>query len=484
MPPVTGMTPTTAATSKNPNLMATLSCPTHLNIPGITQNTTQVITLLSPSLTRPGFNTPLPPLARAETPPSMITWLLFLFLWHPVPTIGSQPLYNHPRSPTSAPQHRKTLRHSPPTQFSPDNIPPPFRTYTTQQSLSSNHSNQGQPPSITDTFQQQTLQGSSPAGLHPTKQPAFFPSGTNNRKTLLSSHPLMPGCPGPPGNSTIQTSSILKSHRIPLSLHHAQTHTFPPPNQESRVTFSTSPPLTQEFQVPGPLKAYQYQSSKKQPKANTSQFGNRATEYFAHSSHHPFSRTTHQTPISGSTPPMQTNYHQALTRPLSPLSNTSPRNAIAKTIRLLRTNDHISASLQNPALLQITKQKTDKTSSNHQSIQQQGLCKPTQKLTPVIPTPKISRAATLTSPRPPHSKSHVITVREGHPQHTPIQIDQYLGDTPEIKFPNTYRFGFNNYNGINLSSQALQFLLSTTQNLQLNRLGLAETHIDSNKPHG
>ena len=58
-----------------------------------------------------------------------------------------------------------------------------------------------------------------------------------------------------------------------------------------------------------------------------------------------------------------------------------------------------------------------------------------------------------------------------------------LGDDPQFKDPATYRFAFNNCNGISLTSTSLHFLVSSAKNLQVDWLGLAETHLDSTKSY-
>jgi exonuclease III len=62
-------------------------------------------------------------------------------------------------------------------------------------------------------------------------------------------------------------------------------------------------------------------------------------------------------------------------------------------------------------------------------------------------------------------------------------LDMPFGDTYEEKSKDTFRLAFNNINGLSLSSQSLHDFLSVTQDLQLDWIGLAETHLDSTKPH-
>ncbi len=64
-----------------------------------------------------------------------------------------------------------------------------------------------------------------------------------------------------------------------------------------------------------------------------------------------------------------------------------------------------------------------------------------------------------------------------------IPHDTPLGDDHYIKEADSFRFAFNNCNGISLSPISLQFFLSVAQDLQIDWLGIAKTHLDSEKPH-
>ena len=66
---------------------------------------------------------------------------------------------------------------------------------------------------------------------------------------------------------------------------------------------------------------------------------------------------------------------------------------------------------------------------------------------------------------------------------TPTPHDACLGDDPTVKASSTYRFAFNNCNGISLTPSSLNFFVTTAKHLQLDWLGLAETHLDTAKSH-
>ncbi len=56
-----------------------------------------------------------------------------------------------------------------------------------------------------------------------------------------------------------------------------------------------------------------------------------------------------------------------------------------------------------------------------------------------------------------------------------------IGHDPSIKLPNTYRFVFANLNGIPLSRATLMDIILDSQDLQLDWLGVAETHLNTTK---
>jgi hypothetical protein len=62
-------------------------------------------------------------------------------------------------------------------------------------------------------------------------------------------------------------------------------------------------------------------------------------------------------------------------------------------------------------------------------------------------------------------------------------LDTATGDSHETKPPKNFRFGFNNINGLPLSPASLQDFIGTVQDLQLDWVGIAETHLDTTKPH-
>ncbi len=70
-----------------------------------------------------------------------------------------------------------------------------------------------------------------------------------------------------------------------------------------------------------------------------------------------------------------------------------------------------------------------------------------------------------------------------HPTPRMPVLDTATGDSHETKPPKNFRFGFNNINGLPLSPASLQDFIGTVQDLQLDWVGIAETHLDTTKPH-
>jgi hypothetical protein len=52
-----------------------------------------------------------------------------------------------------------------------------------------------------------------------------------------------------------------------------------------------------------------------------------------------------------------------------------------------------------------------------------------------------------------------------------------------MKKSHTFRFAFNNCNGLSLTPASLAFFVRTAKELQVDWLGLAETHLDSSKSY-
>ncbi len=62
-------------------------------------------------------------------------------------------------------------------------------------------------------------------------------------------------------------------------------------------------------------------------------------------------------------------------------------------------------------------------------------------------------------------------------------LDTFIGDMSEEKLENSFLLAFNNINGLSLTLTSLQEFVSITQDLQLDWVGLAETHLDTTTSH-
>lgn len=86
-------------------------------------------------------------------------------------------------------------------------------------------------------------------------------------------------------------------------------------------------------------------------------------------------------------------------------------------------------------------------------------------------------------PTPNYTKTKQMRIQFPFPSDKEIIQDRYYGTDHTNKLPNHYRFVFNNINGIQLSTTSLRELTVIANELQADWLGLAETHIDTQKQH-
>jgi hypothetical protein len=106
-----------------------------------------------------------------------------------------------------------------------------------------------------------------------------------------------------------------------------------------------------------------------------------------------------------------------------------------------------------------------------------------QQIRGATPSGTLPEIRTSNNNRPHPRPWNPANSRSGsQPTNDTINHSSY-GTDPQRKNPHHYRFLFNNINGVHFSSTSILELMSIARGLQLDWLGLAETHLDTHKQH-